>query len=232
MPFPLAHPAAVMPLRRYGRGWFNFPALVVGSLVPDAAYIFPNLGVFSHQVLGSVEFGLPVGGAILAAFYLFRTAAAERMPAPLRRSLLPLCRRPVGPIWIAVLSLLIGISTHLLWDSFTHTDGWFVEQIPFLLTPVGLFAGRTVRLCNLLWYASSVVGMGWLFFEFEKWKRNGETGTSTVVDALFLAILVVPISLVHHLIRSPIGLVATGVLCIFLAMLFLVKMSVSSQNQT
>jgi hypothetical protein len=231
MPFPLAHPAAVLPLRRYSRTWLNFPALVVGSLVPDAAYIFPNLGVYSHQVVGSVVFGLPVGGLILAAFYLFRGPVVSRMPAPLKRSFLPLCKRPVGPIWIAALSLLIGISTHYLWDSFTHKDGWIAEQIPFLSMPIAQFDGRTARVCNLLWYASSIVGVGWLFLTFEKWKRNGESGTTMVVDAVFLAILVVPISLVHHLIRSPLGLVATGVLCIFLAMLFLVRMSVSAQSQ-
>ena len=43
MPFPLAHPAAVLPFRRYCSRWLNFPALVIGSLVPDLGYLFPPI---------------------------------------------------------------------------------------------------------------------------------------------------------------------------------------------
>jgi hypothetical protein len=35
MPFPLAHPVAVLPFRRYCPRFFSLPALVAGSLVPD-----------------------------------------------------------------------------------------------------------------------------------------------------------------------------------------------------
>jgi hypothetical protein len=51
-----------------------------------------------------------------------------------------------------------------------------------------------------------------------------------VQDAAFLAILVVPISLIHHLIRSPIGFVMTGALCIFLGILLIAKMAVSTES--
>jgi hypothetical protein len=48
MPYPLAHPAAVLPLRRLCPRRLSFPALVVGSLCPDVGY---PLGVsrFSHS---------------------------------------------------------------------------------------------------------------------------------------------------------------------------------------
>src|SRR6266404_5342332 len=62
MAFPLAHPAAVLPLRRYCPRGFNFAALVVGSLSPDAGYLFGqrNVDEFSHRVVGSFGFCLPV----------------------------------------------------------------------------------------------------------------------------------------------------------------------------
>lgn len=237
MAFPLAHPAAVLPLRRIK--WLNFPAMVVGAVVPDLGYIFFQLNNdFSHQALGSVVFGLPAGGLILAAFYGARTPVLTRMPRALRRSVLPVCERPPGPLWIAALSLLIGIWTHVVWDSFTHNDGWAVEHLPILLTPLFEFSQRTARVCNLLWYASSFVGAGWLFVAFEKWKQTAVTGArgtgvrgkSVIQDATLLALLVVPISLVHHLIRSPIGFVMTGALCLFLGMLFIVRMATSTEN--
>ena len=176
-------------------------------------------------------FGLPVGGLILAAFYGARAPVAARMPRALRRLLLPVCERPLGPLWIAVLSLLIGIWTHVGWDSFTHNDGWVVEHLPILLTPVFEFGERTARVCHLLWYGSSFVAAGWLFFAFEKWNQTAVTGLrgtgicgkSVVHDAILLALLVVLISLVHHLSRSPIGFVMTGALCLFLGILFTVS---------
>ena len=121
MAFPLAHPAAVLPLRRIK--WLSFPALVIGAVVPDLGYLVFQLNDFSHQALGSIVFGLPVGGLILAAFYGARTPVVARMPRARRRSVLPVCERPLGPLWIAVLSLLIGIWTHVIWDSFTTMDG-------------------------------------------------------------------------------------------------------------
>jgi hypothetical protein len=35
-----------------------------------------------------------------------------------------------------LLSLLIGITTHLVWDSFTHSDGYVVMHVPLLSTPL------------------------------------------------------------------------------------------------
>jgi len=51
MPFPVAHPAAVLPLRRYCPRYLSFPALVVGSLSPDLGYLFGHLHAdwFSHR---------------------------------------------------------------------------------------------------------------------------------------------------------------------------------------
>jgi hypothetical protein len=236
MAFPLAHPAAVLPFRRHNLKWLNFSALVIGSLVPDLGYLFPKGSRFTHQVLGSILFGLPVGLLILAAFYAMRTPLVVRMPVRARQSLLPLCRRSPGTVWVAVLSLIVGISTHVLWDSVTHPDGWLVGHIPVLFSPVMHFDGRTARVCTVLWYSSSFVGVGWLFMAFEKWKQNAftavggnvETGKQTVQDALVLAILVMPISLAHHLIRSPLGAVLTAGLCLSLGIFFIWKMAAAT----
>ena len=63
MPFPLAHPAAVLPLRRFCPGRLSFLALVIGSVVPDVAYCFGPLDVdvFAHTLPGSLVFCLPMG---------------------------------------------------------------------------------------------------------------------------------------------------------------------------
>jgi hypothetical protein len=130
MPFPLAHPAAVLPLRRYCPRYFNFPALVIGSLCPDVGYFF-DCGNFSHRFLaGSVGFCLPVGLLCVLVFYGVRWPVVGILPAGYRRSLLPFCQRPAGNPFLIVLSLLIGVWTHLLLDSITHPDDWLVKYLP------------------------------------------------------------------------------------------------------
>src|SRR5579864_9551093 len=120
MPFPLAHPAAVLPLRRYCPKCLSFPALVVGSICPDAGYCFGrfNASGFSHQWLGSFGFCLPVGLIMLLFAYGVILPAMERMPERFHKVVALLPVKPLGPPLIVIFSLLVGIWTHLLWDSF------------------------------------------------------------------------------------------------------------------
>ena len=233
MPFPLAHPAAVLPLKRYCSRWLNFPALVIGSLVPDTAYLFQRDDVsgFSHQLLGSIAYGLPIGLLLLAVLYALRLPAVEILPNPARRLFITLCRRPIGPLWLAAASLVIGIWTHVFWDSFTHNEGWIVAQLPILQIPVLTFAGRTARVCHVLWYASTIAGVGWLLVAFENWKWSNAPGRkrtsvrSLIGSAIVLAILAVAVSLVRHLVRDTAGFVLTAVLCTLLVVVFAIRMT-------
>lgn len=216
-----------MPLRRYCPRWLSFPALVIGSVTPDVGYLFGETrgGALSHGLLGSIVFCLPVGLLMIALFYWLRTPLVRMLPGPYRQPLLPLCQRPAGSPWAIVISLLIGVWTHLLWDSFTHTNGWAVQHLPALSSQVAFVAGRRVRVCHLLWYGCSFAGMVWLFVAFERWKQasasaRAETGGGTAVrDAVLLALSVVPIELVHHLVRlNKLGLCLLAVACALLVM--------------
>jgi hypothetical protein len=206
--------------------------------VPDAGYLAPQFQELSHQFLGSILFGLPVGALLLAAFYALRTPVVVRMSVSVRQSVLPVCQQPAGPLWTAVLSLLIGIYTHILWDSFTHKDGWIVEHVPILLRAILQFNGRTARVCTLVWYISSFLGAGWLFLVFEKWKhsalaQNGQItgrGKDMFQDAIVVSFVVVAVSLVHHLIRNPIGSVMTAAFTLFLGVLFIIRMAVTEDT--
>src|SRR5580704_9645611 len=128
MPFTLAHPAAVLPFRRFCPRFFNFPALVMGSLSPDVGYCFGSLDVeeFSHSLAGSIEFCLPVGVVMVGLFYGLRHPIIEALPERHRNFFLPVCRRSISSSFVVIVSLLIGIWIHLLLDSFTHKRGWLV----------------------------------------------------------------------------------------------------------
>jgi hypothetical protein len=207
MPFPLAHPAAVLPLRRYCPRFLSFPALVIGSVVPDLGYGFGSLHVeeFSHTLLGCFGFSLPVGALILWFFYRFRLRAVVWLPGRFKRLFLPLCQRPAGSPVVMGLSLLIGSWTHLLWDSFTHKQGWFVQRLPVLQGHIGFVAGHNVRVFHLLWYGCSFAGVVWLCVALENWMQAAEGASSSiprkakVQNALVVASLTLALGVVHHL---------------------------------
>jgi hypothetical protein len=150
VPFTLSHPAAVLPLLRRP---FSAAALVAGALAPDLPYFARSTPVTvsaqswyepymnattSHTLLGAVTVSLPYAIALWGLFLLARRPVGSLLPTPARtRSPEPdgasaLLRR-AG--WV-LLSLVIGIATHLVWDSFTHSDGFVVMHVPFLSTPL------------------------------------------------------------------------------------------------
>ncbi|MER7741770.1 DUF4184 family protein [Streptomyces sp. NPDC096538] len=176
MPFTLSHPAAVLPLLRHP---FSPAALVCGSLAPDMPYFLGTAGIpvsaqswyepllnatTSHQVSG---IGVPVvfGAVLLTAYALVRRPMAALLPA--RRSPTDGHGR-VGGVrragW-ALLSLVVGIVTHLVWDSFTHADGYLVTHLGVLRSSLAgdLTVARAVQ------HLSTAVGL--LAVAFFLWRR-------------------------------------------------------------
>jgi Domain of unknown function (DUF4184) len=219
MPFPLAHPAAVLPLRRQCPRRFNFPALVIGSLSPDVGYCFGRLHLdeFSHRFAGSFGFCLPVGLLLLLLFYLLRRPVVQRLPARLRRIFEPLCLRPVGSLFVIVVSLLVGSWTHIFLDSMTHENGWLVEHLPILQTR--LAAGEIhFRVCDVLYAAFTFAGVLYVGLVYLNW-LEWAAGTSNwifpgfkLTAALTLATLTLLLSFANHDITNSLGLSAIGIL--------------------
>jgi hypothetical protein len=162
MPFTLAHPAAVLPLR--GFRYLRTAPLIIGAMIPDSPYYVPgNLAryaVGTHSFIGSFTSDLALGYAALAGVFLLRRPLTALLSARARG----LCLAALAPFsrpleWaLALLSILLGVWTHLLWDSFTHTDGWTVHRITALSAPV-TFGPYTGTVCHVLQYLSSVFGL-------------------------------------------------------------------------
>ena len=183
MPFTLAHPAAAVPFSRKG---LVLSALVVGSMAPDFQYflglvpgvrdviaLFPVLN-FSHTPVGLFLFCLPVGLALLWLFHRFlKLPLLSLLPASHQHALLPYAGNfsfaPWRRLALILLSLWLGALTHIFWDSFTHSYGWFVQAIP-LFTAVILQAGSTpIYTFTLLQHVSTLVGMALLGIWY--WRR-------------------------------------------------------------
>lgn len=164
MPFTLAHPAAILPLRRV-RLLRTVP-LIIGAVTPDVPYYLPwriarYIPEVTHTALGTLTVDLPAGLLMLLIVWLLRAPLAAppggRAGAQCLAALERFGRTPVN--WaLAPLSILAGAWTHIAWDSFTHPDSWLVLRVSALSAPVSFFS-YTGELCHVLQYASSVFGL-------------------------------------------------------------------------
>jgi len=158
MPLTFAHPAAVLPLRRV----LWLPGLVAGSVVPDMAYYLPLPAALgsTHSVAGLVGIDLLLGVALLSVGYAALAPVLALCPAPWRcrvgRPELTAIGRPrPRAAALAVVSIVVGAATHLIWDAFTHTDGVVVRQwAPLREAVVGPH-----RVYNVVGYVSSLGGL-------------------------------------------------------------------------
>ena len=163
MPFTLAHPAAVLPLR--GFRYLRTVPLVIGALVPDASYYLPkNVGRYligNHSFTGSYTICLVLGYALLTGVFVLRrplTALLSGRARSLCLSALEPFRRNPREWVFAALAIVLGVWTHLLWDSFTHPEGWMVRRVAALSAPVTIASYRGA-VYHVLQYLSSALGL-------------------------------------------------------------------------
>lgn len=165
MPFTFSHPALVLPLTYLPKQWFSLTGLVIGSLAPDFEY-FLRMKVtshYSHTIGGLFWFDLPLGILLAFIFHsIVRNALIQNLPSLLNSRF----STYIGFEWnthfiknwlVVLISLLIGAASHLLWDSFTHNHGYFVEAVPALAETVTLF-GKEIPVFKILQHSSTVLG--------------------------------------------------------------------------
>jgi hypothetical protein len=162
MPLTISHPAAAIPLSRYG---LNIQALILGSMVPDLVF-FINLNSwrdFSHSIGGLFFFCLPAGLLLLAIYHwLVKEPLFSLLPQwpPIRSTRKTEFR--IGTLLITAFSVLIGAATHLIWDSFTHEQGFVIDHLPFLTRTVLDVGFDHIPLTRILHHMGSLFGAIWM----------------------------------------------------------------------
>lgn len=164
MPFTFAHPAIILPLHKSKR--FSFTALIAGSMVPDFEFFFQlreveNIG---HYWYGILLFDFPMALVFCFLFHnLLRNSLVSNLPACFRNRVADILDFDWNAYartnkWNIILSLLIGIASHILWDGFTHYNGLFVEMFPLLSAKTGI-TGLDLPFYFLLQLVFSVIGL-------------------------------------------------------------------------
>jgi hypothetical protein len=185
MPFTLSHAAAALPFRRTR---LVMSALVVGCFAPDTPYFLflMSHGFHGHTLVGIFDFDLPVGFVELWLYHAFvRRPLLLILPDGIRRrlhtSVSSFSFWPPARLALVVLSLLIGIVTHLLWDSFTHEDTWPYRHWELLRLNVQLVTGD-MPVYKLLEYGCSVLGVAVLAVWAWHWYRTTEPRASSASE--------------------------------------------------
>ena len=180
MPFTVSHVVAVIPLYRYLGKFGALSALIIGSMVPDFAYMTPYLvhqRMDSHSLVGIYLFCIPMGLTIYFLYHFFM--------APVIVSLLPraigqhlstdlfLGKIPNIPSYILVFSIIVGALTHSFWDFFTHFNG-IPEYIDWFNIPIIRIDGYSLMPYRVLQHFSTVFGLCLLVFLIWIWlsKKN------------------------------------------------------------
>ncbi len=193
MPFTLAHPAAVIPLRRVLGRYAVLSALVTGSVTPDLWFLLP-LPVSrndSHGIAGLFWFCVPVGVAAYVVFHRFlKHPVVSLLPPVMAARLVPLLEREPGlprTSWKAVvLSVLVGAATHSVWDAFTHWEGRPARTVmPWLRAHLFSIGSIDVYVVNLLQHGTGALALCLLAWRTWQWLRAAPA--SSKAPALGLA---------------------------------------------
>ena len=155
MPFTLAHPAAVLLLRRTR---LPVAAMVAGAMSPDVPVFLNAYGWpyhLTHSAVGVVTVDLALGLLGLALWFsVLRDPAVDLAPATVRERLAPHARYDRSQWRWAVPAVVAGSATHVVWDLFTHHDRWGVRHLTWLNEQHGSLHGY-----KWAQYGSSVLGI-------------------------------------------------------------------------
>lgn len=166
MPFTFAHPVAVLPLGIKKNKYFDFTALFLGSMAPDFEYFihFEPYQLYGHTILGQLFYNLPL---VLVVSYIYHYVLKESIIFNLPKPYCGYYYYMVKTRWklnsirafiTFVYSALIGMFTHLIWDSFTHKSGYFVTKIVIINNSISLM-DYDVPIYKILQHGSTIIGL-------------------------------------------------------------------------
>lgn len=186
MPFTPSHAVVALP---FVRTPLVASAIAIGAMTPDLPLFVRGVGLnygFTHTFANVVWTGAIAFVLFMIWRVLLRPAVAELLPRPLARRLpeewaldaAESARRAVGggqpksyPLML-VLSLVLGVFSHIVWDLFTHEGRAGVRWLPALGAHWGPLQGF-----KWLQHGSSVIGLVvigvWMFLWLRRRGVNG-----------------------------------------------------------
>lgn len=177
MPFTPAHAVVALP---FVRTPLVPAAIAIGAMTPDVPLYF-RVGIdywFTHSWLGMVAADLPIALALTVLWWtVLRLAVPSLVPRWIAHRLpsswsVPVTRASmrslvsVRSIILVIVSALIGIASHVLWDEVTHDGRWGSSVLPAVNGTVGPFTGW-----EWMQHVSSIGGLTVIAIWMVRWLR-------------------------------------------------------------
>jgi len=194
MPFTVSHAAAVLPFRKLNLVWSAF---IVGSMAPDFPYI---VGTTAHRDLGHhfpgiILFTIPASFAALWLFHnVIKLPVIGLMPWGMQARIQSQASkfRFGGAARFAAItgSMVLGIATHIVWDSFTHSFTWAWREFRWLHHRIPLPFLGSVPGYSLAQYGSTFVGLAalaiWVWLWYRGTAPTGKAVQTSSINGRFL----------------------------------------------
>jgi uncharacterized membrane protein YhaH (DUF805 family) len=235
MPFTFSHPGAVLPLNYIKKRWISLSGLIAGSMVPDFEYFIRmrDKCIYSHTWIGLFWFDLPLGLLLIFTYHnIVRSSLIEHLPLGLKRRLWRYKYVRWNNIfksnwWAVLISILIGASSHLLWDRLTHKTNHVVNQISAIRAHN--YSDLPFRPYYLLWELSSLIGGAIVLYSLwqlpvDKTVKASSDAQNYWLKVLIITIIIIAIKCVSHFTRFSIFDLAIIVMSAFLIAIILASL--------
>lgn len=176
MPFTVSHAAAFLPFRKLNLVWSAF---IIGSVAPDFPYLIGNTRhhALGHHYPGLIYFTIP---ASMVALWLFHNLVKQPVVGLLPRGMqLRIVDQmgafrfgPARRFLLIMVSMLLGIATHIVWDDFTHSYTWAWYRFRWLRGVMRVPIYGHLPKYAVLQYGSTVLGLVALAIWIWLWYRR------------------------------------------------------------
>ncbi len=201
MAFTFAHPAAVLSLVDRENKDINSAGLIIGAMAPDFEYFlyFKPKSVIGHSIVGMFSINLILSFVLYILFYSFiKNKFILNLPKVISDRMYKLFNQEIRlnnfrDYLIFGYSSLVGMTSHIVWDSFTHETGYFVDKIRLLSKFI-----FNIPIYKILQHGSTLIGFVLILlfvlgYEKQDWnnikikdKFGYWTATSVVTLILFI----------------------------------------------
>ncbi|MEO8763652.1 MAG: DUF4184 family protein, partial [Ginsengibacter sp.] len=237
-----------LPVTYLPKKWYSLSGLIVGSMTPDFEYFIrmKDYSKYSHTWDGLFLFDVPLGLILLFVFHnVVRDILIGYLPFSLNIRLSAFSKFSWNNhfrhnVLVVLLSLIVGIASHIFWDSFTHSGGYFFHKIAFLEERVNIL-NHQIHTTTLLQYVSSLIGGLIMLVAVFKLPEGRNTKNDNILN-FWLLVSLVMISVVnvrlyldtilnHHKHEDIIVTTISGALIGITGLSFLLKRNNKRQRQ-
>jgi hypothetical protein len=209
MPFTPAHASIVLPF--VNSRYVSATGLVIGSMSPDFEYFIRMSvrGEYGHTAWGILYFDIPLTLVLALLFHLvIKKNLIVNLPQFFQQRLTDLLRTDFVSylkkhVVVFLISAGIGAASHVLWDDFTHGDGYFVRVVPLVRGYYIPMFGWRQPLWHVLQHVSTMVGLLVVMVYIARLKRDVSVAAKPALSywLCFLVITVITV-MIRFVIRS------------------------------